>query len=84
MKLKRLTIGLKNSWDKDCNTYEGEIEFFNGHGGIKINLTEDQIAGILPVVADNLVTATKEATEAMTASVIEAIANKPVKQLEGN
>ena len=70
MKLKRLEIAQPYFSDQ-TNKLTGSIEFEGNNGKVTIELTQDHIKGVLAVVADALVTATKEVATELTANIIE-------------
>lgn len=82
MILKQLSITKKNhySWsgsEKDPMQYEGEIEFVNEHGSIKLNLNHETSLKLLGVVAESLVESSKELATMLTTAVIDSIPEAP-------
>ena len=77
MKLKRLEIHAP--YFGNDNTLTGQVQFEGTHGDVALNLTQEQVVGIMAVVADAMVFATKELAEELTANIIE-VAGRP--QLE--
>jgi hypothetical protein len=70
MILDTLRISVIPSYFPGAGNYEGEIIYQSKKGRIQLNLTHDQVARILPVVADALVESSKEVAYNLTASVI--------------
>jgi len=70
MKLKRLEIA--QPYFSDDNKLTGSIEFEGNSGKVTIELTQEHIKGVLAVVADALVTASKEVATELTANIIES------------
>jgi hypothetical protein len=70
MILETLRISAIPSYLPGAGNYEGEIVYRSERGKIQLNLTHDQVARILPVVADALVESSKEVAYNLTASVI--------------
>lgn len=79
MKLRTLEIKHENYYtDKpSVGRYQGKISFFNEKGeGMTIVLREDQLAGIVEICAEGLVSAAKEAAQSIVTSL------NPVLQIE--
>lgn len=79
MRLKKLEIQHTEYYASapTGNKYKGKIEFFNEKGeGLTINLTEEQLAGIVELCAGGIISAAKEAAQSITASI------NPVLQIE--
>ena len=73
MKLKRLEISAP--YFTDDNSLKGFVEFEGKGGKVTIELKQEHLKGVLAVVADGLVTATKEVATELTANVIETAAD---------
>lgn len=76
MKLQQLTIKAEQKYlngygEKPVLVYIGVVKFKQEMGNIEILLTEEQIKGIVSVVGDGLVTATKSIATSMTQSILE-------------
>ena len=69
MKHKRLEIAAP--YFSDDNSLKGFVEFEGKGGKVTIELTQEHLRGVLAVVADGLVTASKEVANELTANIIE-------------
>ncbi len=69
MQLKSLSIRLVQ-WGEREGQLDGEVEFKNPKGEIKLLLTQEQISGVLALCAEALVKSTRECAEVMTANVL--------------
>jgi hypothetical protein len=71
MKLQNLRISEIPSYMLEAGNYEGEITYANEKGKIQLNLSSEQVARILPILADALIESSKEVANNLTAAVIE-------------
>jgi hypothetical protein len=83
MKLKRLEIAAPYFATADKNDLDGFIEFEGNAGKVTIQLTQEHLKGILAVVADALVVASKEVAEELTANIIENASSNLLEAPDG-
>ena len=73
MILKSLLIRKSYSYDAKTNAvYTGEVEFTSQHGEIKLNLTPEQVEGVLAVCAESVVAASKDVAESLTSAALSS------------
>ena len=75
MKLKRLEIS-RDIWGSDPEALKGEITYDSPAGKVNIVLKPEHLEGILAIVADGLVAASKEIATELTANIIENASNR--------
>lgn len=73
MKLERLEIKVANPFE-DFKGYRGEITFEGALGKVQIHVGDDLSRSILKVCADQIVAASQQVAEQLTANIIEQVA----------
>ena len=84
MELKRLEISAPYFSSKSDETLTGFIEFEGNAGKVTIQLTQAHVKGVLAVVADALVVASREVAEELTANIIEQAADNLLEAPDGD
>lgn len=79
MELESLHIRKCERYEKE-NGYKGEVTFKGPLGKIQINLGETLTAGVLAVVANEVVASSKLVAEELTASIIEQVATPAIEE----
>jgi hypothetical protein len=70
MILERVSVYRTGAFGEDLGQLKGEIKVKGRHGEISFYLDEEKAARIVAVIADQLVEATKEVAENITAEVL--------------
>jgi len=84
MKLERLDIRAEDKYvngygSAPIKVYVGTVKFQQATGNIEILLSPEQISGIVHLIGDTLIDATKKVAEAMNHSLMEI--TQPVKEI---
>jgi hypothetical protein len=78
LRLKNLSIRAIE-WGADKGRLQGEIEFVGESGKVSVTLSPADCERLLPVVAESIVTASREVAERLTQ---EAMGSLPVEKLQ--
>lgn len=72
MKLESLSISPVSSWEPNYkeDSYKGRIKYVGQHGAIEINLTPEFTKKLIAIIAEDLVVASKEVANNLTADVL--------------
>lgn len=73
MQLKSLQIQIAPSYQKNAGQYEGEVEFENDSGRIKLNLSPELSQRVLEVVSEQLVATSRQLATELTTQCIATI-----------
>ena len=63
-------LSIRRRYDSD--EYETTVEYSSNHGDVRLNLTQAQTAGILDVVAESIVSASRDVASSLTAAALSA------------
>lgn len=75
MKLEMIHIETEPSYSDNAGKYKGRVKFSNNSGDINLHLSAELCSKILEVVADDLVSTSKELATNLTAACIESSGN---------
>ena len=81
MKLERLSIRAAQSYDS-CIGYKGEVTFASPLGQVTIHMNDTLSQRVLKECADEIVAASQEVGECLTANIIEQVEVKEEELIE--
>ena len=73
MILNNLYITKNTSWDAFPDRYTGSVTFTSPRGEVKVNVSSTISVKILAILAEEMVTATKEVAAVMTSDILEQV-----------
>jgi hypothetical protein len=73
MKLKRISIDLKPSWDDNAGKYESEIEYEGHKGTIKLLLNPDVSNALLVCVGNVITEFSARAASELNANILASV-----------
>ncbi len=71
MRLNKISIERRQSYEKNPGQLEGEVEFGSETGVITLRLTPKHVEQIINICADSIVAVSKEVAQELTSEIIE-------------
>lgn len=78
LRLKKLSIELQE-WGSDKGKFNGEISYIGENGKVTITLSPTDCEKLLPVIAQGIVSASKEVAKDLTAEALASLPNDSIK-----